>query len=75
MKAEEYLAKFREDALKVVDDENDKIDFRCHVYFQHMGRIEAVFMTEQIGWKRFHEIIDEWKKHWPYATKKENRND
>lgn len=70
MNAEEYLKEFRQHAIEVVDDEAENIDFRCHMYYQHIGRIEAVFVTNQITWKRYSELMDEWKTHWPFNTRR-----
>lgn len=67
MEAKAFLEKFREDALEVVDNKDLDIDFRTHVYFQHIGRIEAVYMTNQITTKELNSLMTEWKQHWPFG--------
>ena len=65
MKAEEFISKFRKDAIRVVDDRSENIDFRFSRYFQHVGRLETLFLTNQISQARYRDLMAEWKQHWP----------
>ncbi len=65
MKAEEFLSEFRKNALEVVDNRSENLDFRFSRYFQHVGRLEALHMTNQISTDRYMVLMKEWKGHWP----------
>ena len=69
MKAETYLNRFRNEAAEVVDDPERDIDFRLCRFYQHVARIEACFLTEQITQKRYGELMDEWNRHWPFVKR------
>lgn len=65
MNAEEYLKKRYENDVKAIDDVTENIDWRYCVYYRHVGRLEALVMTDKISMKRYDELMDEWKTHWP----------
>lgn len=69
MNTEEYIKHSYENEVKVIDDQSENIDWRYNVYFRHVGRLEALVMTDRISMDRYRELMTEWKKHWPGRTK------
>lgn len=72
MKAEEFLSEFRKNTLEIVDNRSENLDFRFSRFFQHIGRLEALYLTNQISADRYKVLITEWKRHWP-TTGREGR--
>ena len=74
MEAEAYLKQVRDQAAAITDDVTEDLDFRYNQYFQHLGRLEAVYMTGLIDTKRYFDLTGEWNKHWPGFIRKEADN-
>ncbi|MBQ1789746.1 MAG: hypothetical protein II008_06190 [Oscillospiraceae bacterium] len=70
MNAEEYLKKRYENDVKAIDDETESFDWRCCIYFRHVGRLEALVMTDRISMKRYDELMDDWKAHCPFNKRR-----